>query len=150
MTRDEPQTADEAIALLHAELRALTDAYEDLLENGQPALGSSIDDANSRAGWHERAHDRIVCARWALDVTSNGLPPPVAPAAAAPDGKSIATLLQLIGDYWDLAYREGFERRLHDTKDGAATQKWNEIRHEAMRLAGPPLPGAETKENSNG
>ena len=70
------------------------------------------------------------------------------------EAKSIARLLTLVGEYWDIGHKEGKEGRDLDTPDGVASKKWNEIRAEARYLAAaqpvapaPALPPA-TEENA--
>jgi hypothetical protein len=41
--------------------------------------------------------------------------------------ESLAQLSELIGQYWGIAYKEGEEKRSHDTKDGAAAKCHYEI-----------------------
>ncbi len=36
-------------------------------------------------------------------------------------------LLNLVGEYWDIAYQEGSEGRNHDTKDEKGQKTWNKI-----------------------
>lgn len=46
-------------------------------------------------------------------------------------------LMELVAQYWDLAYAEGAEGRTHDTEDGAAQRVLSEIRAAAQALAVP-------------
>lgn len=74
MFRDAPQTEGDQVSLLRAELRAVTDAYEDLLGNGPLRRGGGALNRDAYDAWHERAHDRIRCAREAIDITSDTYP----------------------------------------------------------------------------
>lgn len=57
-----------------------------------------------------------------------------------PKPKGIEHLLDLVSEYWDIAHAEGREGRTHDTEEGAASSKWNEIRAEARALASRDVP----------
>lgn len=46
-------------------------------------------------------------------------------------------LMELVAQYWDLAYAEGAEGRTHDTEDGAAQRVLSEIRAAVQALAVP-------------
>ena len=80
-------------------------------------------------------------ALWELTKAGEALGEPAATPVVPPSGrKSIAKLLDLVADYWNLAHAEGREQRTQDTEDGAASAKWNEIRTEALTLAASPSP----------
>lgn len=55
--------------------------------------------------------------------------------AASRDEAFVRALLDLIGNYWDLAYKEGAEGRQSDTQDSAAQWTWNEIERRIRALS---------------
>jgi hypothetical protein len=44
-----------------------------------------------------------------------------------PRGVIMLEILLLIGEYWDIAYREGRDGRTSDTKEGDAQRVWSEL-----------------------
>lgn len=72
----------------------------------------------------------IVRRHGAYAVTSFST---AAPVVVGEDCKAEA-LLSLIGNYWDLGYKEGKEGRLTDTEDGAAQWTWSEIERRVRSL----------------
>ena len=46
----------------------------------------------------------------------------------------MSELLNLVGEYWDLAYQEGSEGRNHDTKDDKGQKTWNNIESSVKEL----------------
>lgn len=54
-------------------------------------------------------------------------------------------LLDLIGEYWQLAYHEGMEGRVTDTESGAAQRAWHEINALVSRLAAQAAPALPAK-----
>jgi hypothetical protein len=57
----------EQVDHLRANLRVMTDAFEDLLESGQPPKGRSLDDKQAAQAWLEDAHAHIAAARRAFE-----------------------------------------------------------------------------------
>lgn len=46
----------------------------------------------------------------------------------------IEKLRDLIGQYWEIAYREGSDGRQHDTEEGSAQECWTNIQVELTKL----------------
>lgn len=68
--RDEPQTEQEAVQRLRAELRRITDLAEQLLNGEAPRKGRSCDDREAHDLWHEDAGQAVHRAREALEQTN--------------------------------------------------------------------------------
>ncbi len=68
--RDEPQTEQEAVQRLRAELRRMTDLAEQLLNGEAPRKGRSRDDREAHDLWNEDAGQAVRRAREALEQTN--------------------------------------------------------------------------------
>lgn len=69
-SHDEPQDKDAAIAMLRAQLCAVTDTLESVLENGRPKRGKSRDDQEACDAWYEDKWSMVRRAREALALTA--------------------------------------------------------------------------------
>lgn len=67
--RDEPQTESEAVQLLRADLRCVTDTLHDLLNFGFPRNGRSADDKEAHENWNEETGLAVLRAYEALKLT---------------------------------------------------------------------------------
>jgi hypothetical protein len=98
-------------------------------EPSEPSIDTSLMTPEGRARWE------------AAPVGPSE--PPSAPQAV-PDNETVMRLLDLIGDYWSCAWKEGAAGRHHDDEQGTAQGLWIEIRNRVVALASLPVePGGK-------